>query len=129
MSTSNRPLSPHLQVYRLPLTALVSISHRITGVALSAGAVVLAVWLLAIASGPQAYAGVSGVIGSFVGKLILFLFTAALYFHMCNGVRHLFWDAGHGFEIGTADASGKAVIAASIALTLLTWGIAIGSGS
>jgi succinate dehydrogenase / fumarate reductase cytochrome b subunit len=123
MSTQNRPLSPHLQVYRPQLTSVLSISHRISGVALCAGALLLVAWLLALAAGPDAYARVSSVIGSLPGQVIVFLFTFALYFHFCNGIRHLVWDAGHGLELSTAYASGKAVIATSIVLTLITWAI------
>ena len=128
MSTPNRPLSPHLQVYRPQLTSMLSIAHRISGVALCAGALVLVAWLLGLAAGPAAYAGVSAVIGSLPGQVIVFLFTLALYFHFCNGIRHLVWDAGHGLELSTAYASGKAVVAASIVLTLLTWAIWLFSG-
>lgn len=128
MSTRNRPLSPHLQVYRPQLTSVLSISHRISGVALCAGALVPVAWLLGLASGPDAYARVAAVIGSLPVKVLAFVFTLALYFHLCNGIRHLFWDAGHGFELSTAYASGKAVVAASIVLTLVTWGVWLFSG-
>jgi succinate dehydrogenase / fumarate reductase cytochrome b subunit len=123
MSTQNRPLSPHLQVYRPQLTSVLSIAHRISGVALCAGALLLVAWLLALAAGPDAYARVAAVIGSLPGQVVVFLFTFALYFHFCNGIRHLVWDAGHGLELPTAYASGKAVIATSIVLTLITWAI------
>jgi succinate dehydrogenase / fumarate reductase cytochrome b subunit len=123
MSTQNRPLSPHLQVYRPQLTSVLSIAHRISGVALCAGALLLVAWLLALAAGPDAYARVTAVIGSLPGQVVVFLFTFALYFHFCNGIRHLVWDAGHGLELPTVYASGKAVIATSIVLTLITWAI------
>ncbi|MDX2222823.1 MAG: succinate dehydrogenase, cytochrome b556 subunit [Rhodospirillaceae bacterium] len=116
-----RPLSPHVQVYRLPLTALLSITHRITGVGLALGLVLLAWWLAAAATGPDAYATASAVIGSWFGLLVLFGFSFALSFHLCNGVRHLFWDAGKGFEIAQAQRSDKIVIAAAIALTAVAW--------
>jgi len=128
MSTSNRPLSPHLQVYRPQLTSVLSISHRATGVALAAGAVLLVVWLLALAGGPESYASASSVLGSLPGKAVMFLFTLALFYHLCNGIRHLFWDAGYGFELATAYASGKAVVAIAAVLTALTWIIALTSG-
>ena len=116
-----RPLSPHLQVYRLPLTALLSITHRITGVGLSLGLIVLAWWLAAAATSPDAYATVTAVLGSWFGYLVLFGFSASLYFHLCNGIRHLFWDMGRGFEIAQAQRSDKIVIAAAVILTVLTW--------
>ena len=129
MSQSDRPLSPHLQVYRPQLTSVLSISHRITGIVLSAGTVLLAWWLIALAAGPDSFARASAILGSIPGKLILFAFTLALSYHLCNGIRHLFWDAGYGFEIETAYASGKAVLAASVVLTLLVWVVAMASGS
>lgn len=117
----SRPLSPHLQVYRLPLTALLSITHRITGVGLAAGLVLLAWWLAAAATGPDAYATVAAVLGSWFGLLVLFGFSLALSFHLCNGIRHLFWDAGKGFEIAQAQRSDKIVIGAAVALTAVVW--------
>ncbi len=128
MNQTNRPLSPHLQVYRPQLTSVLSISHRATGVALGAGSVVLALWLLALAGGPDSFATASAILGSIPGKLLMFLFTYALFYHLCNGVRHLFWDAGYGFELETAYASGKAVLAASAVLTVVVWGVALAGG-
>lgn len=128
MSNQNRPLSPHLQVYRPQLTSILSISHRASGIVLCVGAVVLVAWLLALAAGPDAYARVGAVIGSLPGKVIMFVFTLALYFHFCNGIRHLIWDAGHGFELPVAYASGKAAVVASVLLTLFTWAIWLFSG-
>ena len=129
MSTSNRPLSPHLQVYRPQLTSVLSISHRATGVALSVGAVFLVVWLLALAGGPESFASMATVFGSLPGQVVMFLFTLALFYHLCNGIRHLFWDAGHGFELKTVYASGKAVLGVSVGLTVLTWIVALSSGN
>jgi len=117
----NRPLSPHLQVYRLPLTALLSITHRITGVGLTAGLLLLTWWLAAAAYGDAAYAVAMGFIGSWFGQFILFGFSLALYFHLCNGVRHLVWDAGKGFEISDTQRANQIVLAAAAALTVLTW--------
>ncbi len=125
MTASKRPLSPHLQVYRLPLLAILSITHRITGVALAAGAVLLAVWLGAAAYGPDAYATVNGLLGSLLGRLVLFGFTAAYFFHLANGIRHLFWDAGKGFDLKTAQATSRWVIGAAVVLTLATWAIGL----
>ena len=125
MSTDNRPLSPHLQVYRLPFTALTSISHRISGVLLSGGALVLVYWVVATAAGPQAYATANASLGSLPVQLLLFVWTFVLFYHLCNGIRHLFWDAGYGFSLQAAQRSGQTVIGAAVALTLLAWLIAL----
>ncbi len=124
MTTRNRPLSPHIQVYRMPFTAILSITHRATGVALAAGTVVLGYWLASAAYGPAAYAGAQAVLGSLLGKLVLFGWTGALFYHLCNGIRHLFWDVGRGYEIAEANKSGRIVVASAAALTLLAWIIA-----
>lgn len=124
MEKSQRPLSPHLQIYRPQLTSVLSITHRITGVALLLGTLVLAYWLLAAASGPDAYASAQALLGSWLGRIVLLGFTYALFFHLCNGIRHLFWDVGLGFELKAAYASGNAVIAMSIALTVVAWALA-----
>ena len=121
MNTGNRPLSPHLQVYRWEWTMMLSITHRATGIALAAGALSLVCWLLAVASGPDAFGAVQGFIGSWLGRLLLFGWTWALLYHLCNGIRHLFWDAGLGFELPVARASGYAAAAASVAATLAVW--------
>ena len=121
MPQSQRPLSPHLQVYRLPFTALLSITHRLTGLALSLGAVLLIGLLLAAAAGPESYAPVHALARSWAGQAVLLAFTFALYFHMANGVRHLFWDVGYGFELATADKTGIAVVVVALALTAMTW--------
>ncbi len=123
MSKKTRPLSPHVQIYRLQWTMLLSITHRITGVALAIGSLLLIYWLAAAASGPEAFASAQTIVGSVVGRLLLFGWSFALFYHLCNGIRHLFWDAGHGYELTTAYRSGLAVIAVSLALTLLTWAI------
>lgn len=115
-----RPLSPFL-IYRLPLTALLSISHRITGCGLAVGLIGLAWWLTAAAAGAEAYAQFDAIVKSWFGMLVLIGFSFALYFHLCNGIRHLFWDAGKGFEIATAQRSDKLVLGGAIALTVLTW--------
>lgn len=121
MSVSNRPLSPHLQIYRLPLTAITSILHRATGVVLGIGTLFLVWWLMATASGGRYFDFVQSIMGSWIGLLVLFGFSFALFFHLCNGIRHLFWDAGYGFEIASADRATKLVIAASAVLTVLAW--------
>lgn len=122
---AGRPLSPHLQVYRLPLTALASISHRITGVALGLGTVLLAWWLIAAASGPAAYDRFQACAGSWAGLVVLFGFTAALFFHLLNGIRHLFWDAGWGLEKIQAHQGSIAVLAGTAGLTVAVWLVAL----
>jgi succinate dehydrogenase / fumarate reductase cytochrome b subunit len=121
MATDNRPLSPHLQVYRPQLTSVLSILHRITGIALAVGTLLLFWWLIAAATGPTAFDNVQSFIGSFVGRILLFGWSFALYYHLCNGIRHLLWDTGRGFEIGTAYASGWLVVVASAVLTVISW--------
>lgn len=116
-----RPLSPHLQVYRPQLTSVLSITHRATGVALAVGTLVLVWWLVAAASGPEQFETAQGFLGSWFGKLLLLGWTVALFYHLANGIRHLFWDAGLGFELKTAYASGWAVLAATVLLTALAW--------
>jgi succinate dehydrogenase / fumarate reductase cytochrome b subunit len=121
MSDSSRPLSPHLTVYRWPITMLMSILHRATGVALALGFVALVVWLESIASGEATYATVSGWARTSVGQLLLLGWSFAFFFHLANGIRHLFWDAGLGFEKSQARASSWLVIAASTLLTAIYW--------
>lgn len=121
MSEAQRPLSPHLTVYRPQLTSVLSILHRMTGVALGAGTLLLVWWLAAAASGPEAFATVQAFTGSVIGRLLLLGWTWALLYHLCNGIRHLFWDAGLGYELATVTRSGWAVVAASAALTLAVW--------
>jgi succinate dehydrogenase / fumarate reductase cytochrome b subunit len=125
MSTDNRPLSPHLQVYRLPFTALTSISHRISGVLLSGGALLLVYWVVAAAAGPQAYATASAILSSLPVQVLIFLWTFVLFYHLCNGIRHLIWDAGYGFDLQTAQRSGQIAIGAAAALTVVAWLIAL----
>ncbi len=121
MATSNRPLSPHLQIYRPQLTSVMSILHRITGVALAVGTLLLVYWLVAAASGAEAYEHAQGILGSKLGQLFIFLWTWALFYHLCNGIRHLLWDAGYGFELDEVYKSGKVVAWASVALTVVLW--------
>lgn len=121
MTTRNRPLSPHLQIYRLPILALMSISHRITGVGLVAGLLVLAWWLGSAAAGPQAFAFTQDLLGSPIGYLALFGWTVALFFHLGHGIRHLLWDTGWGFELPKAYMSGGVVLVATAVLTIVAW--------
>lgn len=122
---SERPLSPHLQVYRPQLTSALSIFHRITGVFLALGTLLLTAWVVAAATGPDAFAAVQGFIGSILGYLLLLGWSAALFYHLANGIRHLFWDAGYGFELANVYRSGYAVLIATGVLTLLAWVIGL----
>ncbi len=119
-----RPLSPHLQVYRLPLTAVTSITHRITGVGLALGSILVASYLIAAASGEEAYNMVMAIATSGFGQIILFLWSAALYYHMCNGIRHLLWDTGLFFKKEEAARTSQTVIICAAILTLATWACA-----
>jgi len=128
MATRERPLSPHLQVYRWQITMTMSILHRATGVILVAGAFALAWWLLALAAGGEAYADAAECLASPLGQLFLFGFTLSLVYHLLNGIRHLLWDAGWGFEIPEFYASGWAVAGLTVVFTLLIWLVASASG-
>ncbi len=128
MEKSQRPLSPHLQIYRPQLPMVLSITHRATGIGLLVGTLVLVYWLLAAASGSEAYASAQQLLGSWFGRIVLLGFSFALFFHLCNGIRHLFWDVGLGFELKTAYASGTAVVIVSIAMTVLAWSLAYALG-
>ncbi|MBX3493798.1 MAG: succinate dehydrogenase, cytochrome b556 subunit [Parvibaculum sp.] len=116
-----RPLSPHLQIYRLTVTMVMSIVHRITGAGLYAGTLLLAWWLVAVASGPDAYAVFEGFIGSWFGRLVLFGYTWALIHHMLGGIRHFIWDFGKGFELRAADLMAWGTVIGSVVLTVLVW--------
>ncbi len=125
MPASNRPLSPHLLVYKPQLTSVLSIVHRGTGVALAVGLLLVVYWLVALAAGPDAFENAQLIMGSWIGKVILFGFTFALFYHLSNGIRHLFWDAGLGLDLQTVYASGWSVLAASIVLSFVTWIVAL----
>jgi succinate dehydrogenase cytochrome b subunit len=118
---AERPLSPHLQIYRPMLTMMMSIAHRISGAANAAGFVLLAMWLVAIAAGPQAYAQVSSVFASIPGRIVLFLFTWSLVHHMLGGIRHLIWDTGRGLDKTSIEVFAWFTILGSTALTILIW--------
>ncbi len=117
-----RPLSPHLQVYRPQISTILSISHRITGIALCVGTVLMTWWLMASAGSVSAYETMQNFVGSWLGLLMLFGWTAALWYHFLAGIRHLFWDAGFGYDLKTFHTSGWSVIAGTVAVTLLSWG-------
>ena len=116
-----RPLSPHLQIYRPMLTMMMSIVHRITGAGLYFGMVLLAWWLIAAASGPNAYTHVQGFMASWFGRLILFGYTWALIHHMLGGIRHLIWDTGRGLDRVSIEIIAWATLIGSITLTIFVW--------
>lgn len=118
---SRRPLSPHLQIYRPTLTMMMSIAHRITGIALYAGTLLLAWFLIAASSGPGAFTAVSWFLNSILGKLILFGFTWALFHHLLGGVRHTLWDAGYGLDHPQREWLAQATLIGGGALTLIVW--------
>lgn len=119
-----RPLSPHLQIYRPQLTSFMSITHRATGVFLSLGTLVLVYWLMAAATGPDAYQHAQTLLSSGIGLLLLFAWSFSLFYHLCNGIRHLFWDAGCGLEIKTVYFTGYLVLVATLLFTALAWALA-----
>ena len=120
-SDDQRPLSPHLQVYKPMLTTMMSIAHRITGGALYFGTFLLAWWLVAAAAGPDYFAFVNGFFGSWFGRLIMFGYTWVLIHHALGGLRHLVWDTGRGFELPMVEMMAKANLVGSIGLTILIW--------
>ncbi len=121
MSNPARPLSPHLSIYRWPITMTLSILHRITGVTLSIGLIVFAAWLIAAAGDASTYTRFGDLATSLLGRIALVGFSAAFFFHLANGIRHLIWDAGRGLEKAQANASAWFVVIATVVLTLLFW--------
>ncbi|MDJ1157346.1 succinate dehydrogenase, cytochrome b556 subunit [Chelatococcus sp. SYSU_G07232] len=119
-----RPLSPHLQIYRWTWTMAMSVAHRITGSALYVGTLIFVWWLVAMASGPAAYATFQGVAGSWLGRLVLFGYTWALLHHMLGGLRHFVWDLGKGYDLATRMNLARLTLVGSIALALAVWLIA-----
>lgn len=122
----SRPLSPFMlgQYYRFQWTSLLSFGHRITGVGLTIGSALLAVWLIAIAGGPQWYGAIAPHLHAWYGQVLLACWTWALMYHLCNGIRHLFWDIGRGFELKTAERSAWLVVIVSLILTAAVWAVA-----
>ena len=121
MATRGRPLSPHLQVYKPQLTCILSIMHRITGVALAVGTLVLVWWLVAAAIGGEAYVSIQKILSNWFGRLLLLGWSFALFYHLCNGIRHLFWDIGKGFDLTSAYRSGWIAMTGAIILTFGVW--------
>jgi len=120
----SRPLSPHLQVYKPQLTSILSIIHRMSGVFLSLGTPLLVYWLWSVAAGGETYAQAQECFGAWYVQIFLFFWTAAFFYHLCNGIRHLFWDMGKGLEIETLYKSGYAVLICASVLTVITWLVA-----
>ncbi len=128
MGQHQRPLSPHLQVYRPQLTSILSIVHRITGMALVFGLLLLTWWLIAAAAGPEAFGVAQAFLGSWFGLLVLFGLSCALFYHLCNGVRHLIWDSGHLLEIEGVYRSGWIMLVAAAVLTIIAWAVGLAVG-
>jgi len=122
--SNNRPLSPHLQIYKLIPTMVASIVHRITGAALYFGTVLVAWWLIAASTGPAHFDWVNWATGTIIGRLILIGYTWALVHHMLGGIRHLVWDLGYGFDKHLTTKVAKAMFVTSIALTIAIWVVA-----
>jgi succinate dehydrogenase cytochrome b subunit len=124
-ATRQRPLSPHLQIYRWPITMAMSIAHRVTGAALFFGTLLLVYFLLAAASGERAYDTASWIFGSILGRLVLFGYSFVLFHHLCGGLRHLVWDTGRAMEPGARDTIAWATLAGSAGLTVIVWAVAL----
>ena len=120
----SRPLSPHLQIYKPQITSILSILHRITGVINMGGLLILAAWLIAASISDNAYAQMQWLMGSLLGMAALAVWSWTVFYHLCNGIRHLFWDMGKGFEIAQVTRSGQIVLLVSGLLTVITWAIA-----
>lgn len=124
-----RPLSPHTSIWRWHLTMATSILHRASGCALYGGGLILAIWAMTLAAGPEAYGTFKAVMGSFPGKIVMFGLTLATFYHLAKGIQHLIWDAGHGYNLKTATMGAIATIAFAIAATLAVWIIAAMTGA
>lgn len=122
---NNRPLSPHLAIYRWQITNTLSILHRVTGFGLTLGLIPLALWLYSAAYDPSLFEDASAIFASTLGKLALFAWTLAFYYHLANGMRHINWDMGKGFDLSEVTDSGHIVVVFAFALTILTWAIII----
>jgi succinate dehydrogenase / fumarate reductase cytochrome b subunit len=118
---SARPVAPHLQVYRWPITMGTSILHRVTGVGLAVGTLLLCWWLIAASMGPAEYGAFAEIAETILGRLVLFGFSVALVYHALNGIRHLFWDAGWGLDLKSANRSGIIVYVLTLLTTLMIW--------
>ncbi len=121
MSNSERPLSPHLQVYKPQMTSVLSITHRATGAALVFGTFLVIAWVIAAATSEEAYSCINALVGSTIGMVCLFGWTVSLFFHLFNGIRHLFWDMGYLFELKNAFRAGWAVLGLTALFTAWVW--------
>jgi succinate dehydrogenase / fumarate reductase, cytochrome b subunit len=126
MATRERPLSPHLQVYRWQITMVMSILHRATGIALTVGALGFAWWLVCMAQPDQGAETAMDIVSSPIGIVFLFLFSLSLVFHTLNGIRHLLWDAGRGYDIPEVYKTGYTVAVLTVVLTAALWFLALG---
>ncbi|MEM6663006.1 MAG: succinate dehydrogenase, cytochrome b556 subunit [Pseudomonadota bacterium] len=124
VNRGNRPLSPHLTIYRPQITSMLSIMHRMTGIGLVFATALIVWWLLAAATSAVHFAFIDGLLTSWVGLPVLLGISWAMSYHFCNGIRHLIWDMGFGFEIDKMELSGKIVVGASFLLTALVWIVA-----
>lgn len=118
-----RPLSPHLQVYHIQITSLLSILHRGTGIALFGGSILWTFWLFALAAGPHSYENMQAFLLHPIGLIILLCWSYSFFYHLCNGIRHLLWDCGAGYDMSTVRRSGWLVVFSSSFLTLITWAL------
>ena len=116
-----RPISPHLQIYSWQLTSLMSIGHRASGIVLALGTSLVVLWLLALASGPEWFEIVSSFVSHWFGQLVLFGYSAVTFYHLLNGIRHISWDIGYGFELDAVYRTGYAVLTTAVILTSITW--------
>ena len=128
MANGDRPLSPHLGIYRWEISNSLSILHRMTGVMLSAGALLLVAWLVSVVAGEDPYSSLNAWLSSLLGRLMLFGWTFCFFFHLGNGIRHMFWDVGYGFEKQRARMTGWMVVTFSTAMTLIFWAYVLGRG-
>ena len=120
----DRPISPHLQIYRPQITSVLSITHRATGIFLTGGAVLFTYWIMAATYGPDAFSTAQALVGSWFGQMVLWGLTFSLFYHLGNGIRHLAWDSGFGFELDKVRLSGWLTLTFAIVMTLLTLSIA-----
>ena len=124
-----RPLSPHTTIWRWHLTMATSILHRVSGCALYGGGLILAIWAITLAAGPEAYGTFKAVMGSFPGKIVMFALTLAVFYHLAKGVQHLIWDTGHGYKLETANMGAMITIAFAIVATIVVWILAAMTGA
>jgi succinate dehydrogenase / fumarate reductase, cytochrome b subunit len=120
VNRGNRPLSPHIQIYRPQITSVLSIMHRFTGMGMAVAGVLIAWWFLAAATGPEYFTLADGLLTSILGHLVMIAALWGLAYHLCNGIRHLWWDMGLGYDLDKVTLSGQVALVASAALTILT---------